>query len=159
VNSRLGRADNARFLERFRYIIVASQLLNTHSFPGQASHGHSREATIPPPDAPQLGNITLAGIAVTASFAFALAWLIHWTRGAGSSTAGKGRMVIFLAFVVVLATVSYAYMRRQWLQYTRQQSLAEVSDFVSKAQSFDSIVGGALTLVQEVELVSRGYRL
>ena len=159
VNSRLGRADNARFLERFRYIIVASQLLNTHSFVGQSSYGQSRDAAVPVPDAPQLGNITLAGVAVTASFAFALAWLINWTRGSGSSAAGKGRMVIFLALLVGFAMISYAYMRRQWLQYLRQRSLAEISEFVAKAQEFDTVVAGTLTLVQEVELVSRGYRM
>ena len=128
MNSRLGRVENARFLERFRYIIVASQLLNTHSFLGQANHGQSRDASVPAPDAPQLGNVTLAGLAVTASFAFALAWLIHWTRGGGDSVAGKGRMFIFLAFLVGFTVISYAYMRRQWLQYLRQQSLAEVSE-------------------------------
>lgn len=159
VNSRLGRADNARFLERFRYIIVASQLLNTHSFLGQTNHGQSRDASVPAPDAPQLGNVTLAGLAVTASFAFGLAWLIHWTRGGGNSVAGKGRMFIFLAFLVGFTVISYAYMRRQWLQYLRQQSLAEVSEFVAKAQELDTVVAGALTLVQEVELVSRGYRI
>jgi hypothetical protein len=138
---------------------VASQLLNTHSFVGQINRGQSLDASIPVPDAPQLGNITLAGVAVTASFAFALAWLIHWTRGGDNSTAGKGRVVIFLVLLVVFSVISYAYMRKQWLQYLRQQSLVEVSEFVSKAQDFDTVVAGALTLVQEVELVSRGYRM
>ncbi|KAK0118759.1 hypothetical protein ONS95_007641 [Cadophora gregata] len=55
--------------------------------------------------------------------------------------------------------VSYAYMRRQWLQYLRQQSLAEISDLSVKAQELDSVIAGALALVQEVELVSRGYRI
>ncbi len=50
-------------------------------------------------------------------------------------------------------------MRRQWLQYVRQHTLAEISDFVSQAREFDSVAAGALTLVQEVELVSRGYRM
>ena len=68
-------------------------------------------------------------------------------------------MVIFLALLVGFAMISYAYMRRQWLQYLRQQSLAVVSEFVAKAQEFDMVVAGALTLVQEVELVSRGYRM
>jgi hypothetical protein len=111
------------------------------------------------PDAPQLGNITLAGVAVTATFAFALAWLIHWIRGSTNSPAGTGRMVILLALLVGFAVISYAHMRKQWLQYLRQQSLAEVSEFVTKAQEFDMVVAGALTLVQEVELVSRGYRM
>lgn len=159
VNSRLGRADNARFLERFRYIIVASQLLNAHTYLAQPGYGQSRNAVVASPDAPQLGAFTLAGASVTASFAFALAWLVHWTRGGASSTAGKGRMVIFLGIVILLATTSYAYMRRQWLQYLRQQTIAEISEFVNKAQEFDATAGGSLTLVQEVELVSRGYRL
>jgi hypothetical protein len=68
-------------------------------------------------------------------------------------------MFIFLAFLVGFAVISYAYMRRQWLQYLRQQSLAEVSGFVVKAQELDTVIAGALTLVQEVELVSRGYRM
>ncbi|CAL3968724.1 unnamed protein product [Diplocarpon coronariae] len=159
VNSRLGRADNARFLERFRYTIVASQLLNEHSHLGQAVHGRSRDAPIPILDVPQTGTITLVGAAVTASIAFAVAWLIHWTRGNVSSSTGKGRMAVFLAILITLAVILYAYMRRQWLQYVRQQTLAEISGFATKAQELDSAVAGALALVQEVELVSRGYRI
>jgi hypothetical protein len=159
VNSRLGRADTARFLERFRYLIVASQLLNAHSYLGQATYVPSRDAAVPTPDAPQIGAFTLAGVAVTASFAFAMAWLIHWAKGGANSTAGKGRMVVLLAIIIILAVTSYAYMRRQWLQYLRQQSLAEISEFVVKGHDFDTAAAGALTLVQEVELVSRGYRM
>jgi hypothetical protein len=146
-------------LERFRYLIVASQLLNTHSYLGQAVHGQSRDARYPSSDAPQLGPFTFGGAALTASCAFALAWLVHWTRGGGSSAAGKGRIASFLAVVILLAMVSYAYARRQWLLYLRQQSLAEISEFIDRAQEFDAAVAGALTLVQEVELVSRGYRM
>lgn len=68
-------------------------------------------------------------------------------------------MTVFLIIVILFATVSYAYMRRQWLQYLRQQSLAEISDLAVKAQELDSVIAAALTLVQEVELVSRGYRM
>jgi len=35
----------------------------------------------------------------------------------------------------------------------------EISNFVGIAHDFDMAAAGALTLVQEVELVSRGYRL
>ncbi|KAJ5038787.1 uncharacterized protein L3040_006466 [Drepanopeziza brunnea f. sp. 'multigermtubi'] len=159
VNSRLGRADNARFLERFRYIIVASRLLNAHSYIGQALHGQSQELTVQAPEALQLSAITLVGAAVTSSMAFALAWLTHWTRSHGSPSARRGRMAILLFVIILVVAVSYAHMRRQWLQYLRQQSLAEISGFAAKAQRLDSAIGAALTLVQEVELVSRGYRL
>lgn len=146
-------------MERFRYIIVASQLLNTHSFHGTGGHIHSRDAALPSPDAPQFGPITLAGAAVTASGGFTLAWLINWTRGSGNLSAGRWRMAIFLLVITLSAYIAYAYIRRQWLQYLRQQSLAEITDFVAVAQGLDSAAGGALTLVQEVELVSRGYRM
>jgi hypothetical protein len=96
---------------------------------------------------------------VTALFAFAIVWLIHWTRGGDNTTAGKSRVVVFLLVAVITAVVSYAYMRRQWLQYLRQQTLVEISDFVIRAQEFDHSVAGAMTLVQEVELVSRGYKM
>ncbi|KAH8815133.1 Mysoin-binding motif of peroxisomes-domain-containing protein [Xylogone sp. PMI_703] len=150
VNSRLGRVENARFLEQFRYIIVASQLLS-----GTSYLGSSRDTPLPTPDAPQVGAFTLAGAAVTATLGFSIAWLIHWTRG----RVAKGRMLILLGFLSVLALVSYAYVRRQWLQYLRQRALAETSEFVAKAQELDVVATAALNLIQEVELVSRGYRL
>ncbi|TVY48976.1 hypothetical protein LOCC1_G000751 [Lachnellula occidentalis] len=159
VNSRLGRADNARFLERFRYIIVASQLLNAHSYLGQAGRGQPRDATVSLPDIPQLGALTPSGAIVTASCAFMLAWLVNWTRGDRGSSGGKGRLAVFMTVLVLLAVVLYAYMRRHWLQYLRQQSLSEISELISKAQEFDGAASGALSLVQEVELVSRGYRM
>lgn len=91
--------------------------------------------------------------------AFALAWLIHWTRGDGDFVAGRGRRAVFLAVMGIFIVVGYAYIRRQWLQYLRQQILVEISEFVGTAHDFDTAAAGALTLVQEVELVSRGYRM
>lgn len=159
VNSRLGRADNAKFLERFRYVIVASQLLNTHSFLGQTGPGQSRDATGPTLDAPQLGPFTLSGAAATATLAFSFTWLIHWTRGNGTFIHGKIRVIILSTTIIASAFILYTYVRKQWLQYLRQQAIVEASQFVHKAQEFDVVAAGALTLVQEVELVSRGYRL
>jgi hypothetical protein len=102
---------------------------------------------------------TLTGVAITTSSAFALAWLIHWARGYENSATGKGRVFVLLLCLIVFGTISYTFMRRQWLQYLRLQSLAELSEFVDGAQEFDSVVAGVLMLVQEVELVSRGYRM
>ena len=101
----------------------------------------------------------MAGAMVTASFAFTLAWLIHWTRGGRSSVSGMCRMAISLTLLILWAVISYSYLRRQWLQYLRQQSLTKTSEFITHAQNFDNAAAGALALVQEVELVSRGYRM
>lgn len=67
--------------------------------------------------------------------------------------------MVFFGTLAVLGLVTYAYVRRQWLQYVRQQALAETSEFVAKSQEFDAVATAALNLIQEVELVSRGYRL
>lgn len=111
------------------------------------------------PNTPQLGAFTLVGAGVTALTAFAFAWLIHTTRGNRSSASELGRMIILLAILVLFVIIFSAYMRRHWLQHLRQQSLTEVSGLIARAQSFDSAGTGALTLIQEVELVSRGYRM
>jgi hypothetical protein len=101
----------------------------------------------------------LTGATITASFAFALTWLVHWTRNGEDSIVGKSRVAVCLAVLVGLSLVSYAYMRRQLLHYLRQETLSETSAFVTKAQQFDHVAASTLSLVQEVELVSRGYRM
>lgn len=159
MTSRLYGTDNAKFLERFRYIIVASQLLNIQSFHGQVSRGHLREVPALPPDTPQLSAFTLAGAGATAFFAFAVALVVHWTRAGINSISGVGRLTASVVSLTLFAAISYAYMRRQWLLYLRQQSLTETSEFIIIAQDFDNTTAGALALVQEVELVSRGYRM
>lgn len=158
MNSRLGRADNARFLERFRYIIVASQLLSTHSHFGQ-NQTRSKDSAFPSPDVPQLSTLTTAGAAITISSALGLAILVNWALGDRKTSIGIGRAFILLGTLILLLVISYTYFRRQWLQYLRQQNLIEISAFVTKGQEFDSAAAGALGLIQEVELVSRGYRM
>jgi hypothetical protein len=156
INSRLGQADNARFLERFRYIIVASQLLSIHSYPGQTVQALSREGNASPPIVQRRGATTLAGAFVTISCVFSLLWLVKWVVDEG---VGKAHISMFLVLLLGLALLSQAYMRRQWLQYLREQALSETSEFVTKAQEFDQVASASITLVQEVELVSRGYRM
>ena len=159
LNSRLGRADNTKFLEQFRYVIVASQLLNENLYHGQGGIIDSSNNTATPTSAPQLGAFTLTGAVTTASLAFCLVWTIHWARGGHSGKTIFGRVAIVLTLVAVFATLAYAYVRRQWLQYLRQQTVAEASTLVGRSQGLDSAISAAVTLIQEVELVSRGYRM
>jgi hypothetical protein len=155
VNSRLGRADNARFLERFRYLIVASQLLNAHSQLGQAPSGRSKDISIPMPDTSGLATLTHEGVALTSSFAFGLAWTVNWVRGDHAI----GQTLVYFGVLGLLGIIAYAYVRRQWLQYLRQQNLRDITSLVAKSHELDSAASGALSLVQEVELVARGYKM
>jgi uncharacterized membrane protein len=109
--------------------------------------------------APHLRGFTLTGAAITGSVAFGIAWTIHWVRRAENRSSASRRTAIAITIFVVLATLLYAYVRRQWLQYLRQQTLVETSNLVAKAQGLDTAISAAVTLIQEVELVSRGYRM
>lgn len=55
--------------------------------------------------------------------------------------------------------VFYAFTRRQWLKYVRHQAVEAASILVTNAQSFDSAASASVVFIQEVELVSRGYRM
>lgn len=64
-----------------------------------------------------------------------------------------------IAVVTIAAVVLYAYSRRQKLVNLRVQAGEGASSVTSNAQNFDAVASAALTLIQEVELVSRGYRM
>lgn len=68
-------------------------------------------------------------------------------------------MAFLVLLLVASIVVGQVYMRRQWLRYRRDQSLAEMTSFVATSFDFDSATEATLALVQEVELVSRGYRI
>ena len=53
----------------------------------------------------------------------------------------------------------YYYFRRQWLQFLRVQAIEGASSLTTNAQDFDAAASAGITLIQEVELVSRGYNM
>ncbi len=158
VASSMDRADNLKFIEQFRYTIVASQLLSGHSIAAQHHYnGRSREEGV---DRGQNVVVpTSAGLAATAAGALLVAWMISWVYYGGYSHLTKKRVVFAGVLLVAGGFLSQVYIRQQWLRYLRNQALAEVTTFVSKSQDFDSASSAALSLIQEVELVSRGYRM
>ncbi|KAI9753648.1 MAG: hypothetical protein M4579_005057 [Chaenotheca gracillima] len=156
VNSRLGRGDNAKFLEQFRYIIIASQLLNVNT---NAPFYDPSSAADQPAIAQTVTQLSLAGVVATGIGAFLLVWIIHWTRGVGNSQPGKWRLSVVVSLFAVVIAVLYAYIRRKWLTYIRQQTMDSTSQFISGSQNFDAAAAASIALIQEVELVSRGYRL
>lgn len=154
----IDRADNAKFLEQFRYTIVASQLLSGHSLMGPH----------PPPSNPDIASATSVtqglassteGIVASILGALALSIVLSWATTNSPAQFTKKR----LPFLVVLGAASIllgqVFMRRQWLRYRREQALTEVASFISASQEFDGASSAALSLIQEVELVSRGYRM
>ena len=161
LNSRLGRADNERFLEHFRYIIVASQLLNEYldqgamppSIPSHGLDGAAEESNM------RSMPTGLYGAATTAVAAFALVYMIHWARTPRDGIVSKGRVASVALVFLVTAFIGYGYVRRQWLKFLRRHAVAEVTTLTANWQAFEVSASSALSLIQEVELVSKGYRL
>ncbi|KAE8327343.1 Mysoin-binding motif of peroxisomes-domain-containing protein [Aspergillus sergii] len=159
LNSRVGRSDNERFLEQFGYVIVASQLLNEHSAPSYASAADvlssSRSADLPSISS----TFGLQGAVVTASTSFSIAWLLHWSRPRTGSGLNPRKVGVLLVLVPVIGVLFYAFAKRQWLKYLRHQAVDAAGFFIGNAQGFDSAASASVVFIQEVELVSRGYRI
>ncbi|OBT45317.1 hypothetical protein VE00_04062 [Pseudogymnoascus sp. WSF 3629] len=159
LNSRLGKADNTKFQERFRYIIVASQLLNDRQYHGQGYGSKSPPRSSEDAPVTSLKTFSPRGAAVTASVAFGVSWMIRWGSAGRDWISVTLRCIIIAALLVAGAIIGQAYLRRKWLLYLREQNITEATRLVGQTQDLDSAVTAALSLIQEVELVSRGYRL
>lgn len=162
VHSRLGWTENALFLERFRYIIVASQLLSEHSNPKTY-----RRQTFPAPagdGSPQWRKDrnfvpSRLGLSLTGATAFALAWAVRWLQSRAVVPQNPSQICLFAAAVFAITLALYYYLRRQWLHYLRIQAIDSASSLTINAQDFDAAASAGITLIQEVELVSRGYNI
>ncbi|KAJ5574562.1 hypothetical protein N7450_008461 [Penicillium hetheringtonii] len=151
--------DNERFLEQFGYVIVASQLLNEHSAPSYTSASDVASAS-QPAELPSLSTtFGLHGAIVTAATSFSIAWLLHWGRSKTGSGINTRRVGVLLILVPLLGVLFYAFAKRQWLKYLRHQAVEAAGTFVGNAQGFDSTASASVVFIQEVELVSRGYRI
>ncbi|KZF25908.1 proliferating cell nuclear antigen [Xylona heveae TC161] len=161
VSSTLSRHENSRFLERFRYIIVASQLLNENVKPAYnlstLKDRSSQNRNISASGEKASSNLT--GVLITAITAFSLVLFLHQTLGGRKVSWSKGPLAVTTILIGLLTFLAYAYLARQWLQYLRTRALNSASDYVDRSQEFDAAGATAINLIQEVELVSRGYRI
>ncbi|UNI21040.1 hypothetical protein JDV02_007068 [Purpureocillium takamizusanense] len=157
VVASIDRADNAKFLEQFRYTIIASQLLSGHSIVSHRASFTSNPSGATAEPNPAL--LSTEGIAASILGALAVAVVLSWLRGSTKPYMTRKRLTVLVALVAASGFVGQVYMKRQWLRYRREQSLSEVVAFVANSHDFDSATEATLSLVQEVELVSRGYRI
>lgn len=149
-------------MEHFRYIIVASQLLNEY-----LDHGTLNQSPTPCLGLDGAGDdssnprfpASLYGAVATAVAALALAYLIQWSRTRRGTFWTKSRVTLALTVLAVVAFVGYQYGRRQWLKSLRRQAVDAASGLTTNWQAFELSSSSALGFIQEVELVSKGYRL
>jgi hypothetical protein len=80
-------------------------------------------------------------------------------RGHSDGIFSKGRAMIVVIVTVVMGLFLFTRARRKWLRSLRLKAVEFAAIFVENSQTFDILASNAVTLIQEVELVSRGYRL
>ncbi len=141
-----------RFLERFRYTIIASQLLAEDSEPRRRNAEEQPNASI---------SFSLRGAYLTAAFTFSFAWLLSWLRARWNSPRTTSwSEICFFALITVTLAISLAFTaRRQYLKFVRQSAIAAASRLVRELQDFDTSTIAAQRYIQEIEVVAKGYEI
>ncbi|KAI4143610.1 MAG: hypothetical protein LQ340_006941, partial [Diploschistes diacapsis] len=158
---RIGQSEKASALEQLRYTIIGSQLLSD-----RAPNGLSRRLIIAKRQSTtrnegQSGDpqYTTRGLLITGCSAFACALSIWWATKPSNGRLSKTRISFICAILLAASLLVYGLFVRQFRRHARSRAIEAASQLVSNALVFDSNAHAAITLIQEVELVSRGYRL
>lgn len=149
------------FLERFRYIICTSQLLNENISP---SLYHSQQSSI---NCKKKDSLLLKKMiyhvkhwAVSSGCIVALAFGIKWSFKKDVQQISKKIRYFSVFFSCIVGSLLfYVYYSRIYFKNIQKQAIFFMKRFVDTSQRFDITVNKTLALIQEVELVSRGYLL
>lgn len=142
--------SSEQILEKFRYIIVASQLLTDEAPPRPVDHVEKEQ-----------DETLLRGAIATAVLSFLAAWLLHWSmskRGSVRSVSRVESSTHWLAAICFGAAV-LLLLRRQYSRYIQKSSASSLTRLVNESHTFDSTANRTLRFIQEVECVARGYEL
>ncbi|KAI0539238.1 Mysoin-binding motif of peroxisomes-domain-containing protein [Xylaria digitata] len=156
VTSSIDHARSIGFLERLRLAIVQSQLLDN---PLTLGYQSLTEPTVSQPPAElNFHGLQASGIVAAAVFSFFLASLARWFSLGGFLPTWK-RLLVSVAFTIVLLHIVRAYIRREILRNIQRRGLEESASFFALSRDYDCANSAALNFIMEVELVARGYRL
>ncbi|KAF9908320.1 hypothetical protein EC991_009964 [Linnemannia zychae] len=154
-------AEDAEFEERFKYFICTSPFLNKAA----TLHAHERgRRTDTPITIEYAANFSPGRFGYLLGFG-TLATLIARSVLARTRIGRSPLLKPFLsrAAAITLTIISSAWMlrilHRRKLQTTQNQALRSLQLLVNECQSLDVKVNRAIMVIQEIELVSRGYRL
>ncbi|EGD99067.1 hypothetical protein TESG_06424 [Trichophyton tonsurans CBS 112818] len=162
ISARIGKTDNERFREQFGYTIIASQLLSEPSAPSYTSLSNLLSHPVQSDDdkaASRAAVFGVRGAVFTAVASFSVVLLLHWARSIHRIGWNVGRVLLLGVLLATIVAAFYVFAKRQWLRYLRSQAIETATACVGNAQTLDSAASASVVLIQEVELVSRGYRV
>ncbi|KAK6367381.1 uncharacterized protein PV06_06671 [Exophiala oligosperma] len=144
---------NEKFLERFRYTIVASQLLQDDPKPRR--HMQDDEQTL------QTTAFSTRGAIMTAGISFLIAWFLQFLRRRYQNQESVAWSEICLSLLLILGGLFVtAYIaRRQYLEFIRRSAGLSLAKVVAESYNLDTVTSAGLRFIQEVEVVSRGYEI
>jgi hypothetical protein len=164
IKTGITKGEHERFLEQFRYLIIASQLLVEQSRPARRKTNESLpevDHVFPSQQRSDFDALTIHGVLATAVSSFLVAWAFHWVRSSTTDSARtlstKILSILLLVCGLVLGFCSYAWRYRS--QRLRRNVIDAVSSLIAESHTLDGLISTALTLVQEIEVVARGYEM
>jgi hypothetical protein len=164
IKTGITKGEHERFLEQFRYLIIASQLLVEQSRPARGKTNHSLRQVDHVFRTQQKSDsdaLTIHGVIATAISSFLIAWAFHWVRSSATQSARTLWMKIFaVLFLIIALVVGFrSYMWRYRSQRLRRDVIDAVSSLISESHTLDGLTSTAVTLIQEIEVVARGYEM
>ncbi|CAO3576427.1 unnamed protein product [Absidia cylindrospora] len=163
--------EEMAFEEKFKYLIVTSHLLN------DALSTHPKQKTpprAPPPfhtTATRTRSATIGTVATLAGLLAAVGLERYTQQNEQQEQYEDDTTVTALALKSITPTITmalasgvslffvYRHLRRSLIRKLYQRALTQLQDVLEQSQLLDSKVHWALLTIQEIELVSRGYRL
>jgi lipid-A-disaccharide synthase-like uncharacterized protein len=144
---------NEKFLERFRYTIVASQLLQDDPKPRR--HLQDDEQAF------QANTFSTRGAFITAGFSFSIAWFLHFLRRRYETQQALGLYEICIYMLLVFGgfVLLVYFARRQYLEFIRRSAGSTLGRVIAESHNLDTVTTAGLRFIQEVEVVSRGYEM
>jgi hypothetical protein len=125
-------------------------------------NGYKRRSGTQLPDTKKTNTpseTTLVGLLSTAGAAFTCALSLWWATRKLDGRMNKARVLLVLTLLSAVAIALYGFCLRQYRKFAWNNAIETASAMVTNAQALDSATQAASSFIQEVELVSRGYRL
>jgi hypothetical protein len=139
--------ENNRFLEKFRYIVVTSQLLSEQPPVSSKTPNFPDDKDL----LPETTWATSGGCVVV------VVGLFSWAVRKKAIFEGKARAMASLVATLCLVIFMYAHSRRRLLRIIRIKAVQSARQFVLSSQGFDAAVHKSLGVIHEVEFLSKGF--
>ncbi|KAI9361847.1 Mysoin-binding motif of peroxisomes-domain-containing protein [Pilaira anomala] len=145
----LPRSEETAFEEKFKYLIVTSPLLNETLSVHHNRHTQQQQATF------QASAVTTSKLGLVTNLVTTLAALL----GADYMMHHKIPVITLFLSTSTSVILFYQHKRRSIIRKLYQIALSRMGSFTNHCDTFDTKVHRCLITIQEIELVSRGYRL